>query len=145
MKWLKILWGWIWKKNILSQDKVSKKVIESFAKKLDDVVDFHNVFKGKISWLEAYDDWAFTQVIVGFIAFSGDKFSDEFWTKFETCLALFNNGHYEQASIIISKDLNKLINTGIPQNAEEFILQRQTLFIFELAAKVSAGDFKERV
>jgi len=143
MKWLKILWGYIWKKNIVKQNKVNQQVINTFGKRLDDAIDFNKAFKGKLALFEKYDDWAFIQAINTFIFVSGNKFSDEFWKKFETCLALFNAGNHAQASIILSKDLNKVINTGLRQSVEEFILQRQVLFLLELASKFISGDFEE--
>ena len=71
-----------------------------------------------------------------------NKFGDLFWQKFEACLGLYKEGKFEEASIIVSEDLNKMINTGLPDSAEAFILQRQVTFILELASKFLNDDFK---
>ena len=67
MKWLRIIWGYIWKKNVVKQNKVNQDVINAFGKKLDDAICFNKAFKGKLAWFEKYDDWAFIQAINAFI------------------------------------------------------------------------------
>ena len=147
MKWIKFVFNFLFKKNIVKQGKISQEIIDKFAQLLDDALNFEKILGGKLAFLEKYDKWLFAQIISGFVALFGDKFADDFWTKFEVSLHLFNTGQYEQASNIITKEISKKINTGIAKDAEELIIQKQLSLLMELASiyMKEEGDTDKKV
>jgi len=135
MNWFKTLWQFIWKKDIIMQDKVDPAIIDQFAKALDGLLDFDKILKGKLSWFEKYDEWAFKQILNAFVVIFGMKVADTFWGKFESTMALFNEGKYEESGTLVAKELNKVINTGMAENLEELVLIKQVSLLFELAGQ----------
>jgi hypothetical protein len=141
MKWLKLIWNFLWKRDLINQTKVDKELINKFAKILDDALDFNLVLKGKLVWFEKYDYWSFTQILNAFIALFSDKMSDNFWTKFELVLNLYVNGKYNEAGLLTSKYLSNILNLNKPNSAEELIIKRQVGLIFELSNKFINKDY----
>jgi len=135
MNWLKTLWQFIFGKDVIKQDKVDSAIIDQFAKALDGLLDFDKILKGKLSWFEKYDEWAFKQILNAFVLIFSAKVADTFWGKFEDTMVLFNEGKYDESSALVAKELNKVINTGMAENLEELVLIKQVSLLFELAGQ----------
>lgn len=131
--WAKALWATLWKKDLVSQNKINPTIVKAFADKLDELIKFDKLFDGKFAWAEKYDGWVILQLLNLFISIVGDKLPAKFWISLEQTFIYYADGNYTQASYLFTKELNPSLNTFLPKGAQEIVLKHQIAQIFELA------------
>ena len=133
MSWLKTVWNFLRKKDLVKQTTVSQGAIDNFAKLLADRIHFDKVMNGKIAFLDNYDYWAIRQIVIFFIVLFQNKFKPSFWVSFEQFLIYFADKNPVQAGHILSYEINKELKALALKEAQDLFVQRQISLIFELS------------
>lgn len=131
--WIKALWSTLWRKELVKQDKLNPAIVKAFADKLDELIKFDKLFEGKFAWAEKYDGWVILQLLNLFISIIGDRLPAKFWIATEQVFIYYADGNFTQASFILTKEVNPILNTFIAKGAQEIVLKHQIAQIFELA------------
>jgi hypothetical protein len=132
MNWIKTIWNTLFKKELVSQNRINPVIVKAFADKLGNAIKFDKILNGKFAWAERYDDWAILQLLNLFIGLVGDKFKPSFWISIEQVLIYYADGNFQQASFILTKEVSPAINTFVAKGAQEIVLKNQFSLIFEL-------------
>lgn len=133
MNILKTVWQFFMKKNVVSQVYVPQEVIKAFAQKLDDLVKFDKIFKGKFAFLENYDAWAFEQIITGFLSLVGSKIGAKAISLMQSTMTGFNTGDYEQAKKSAAEFIASNVNfKKISDGLEGIVINAQVAMVFDV-------------
>jgi hypothetical protein len=133
MNIFKTVWQFFMKKNVVSQNYVPQEVIKAFAQKLDDLVKFDVIFKGKFAFLEKYDGWAFEQIITGFLALVGGKIGLKAINLVQSTMMGFNSGNYEQAKKTATEFIASSVNfKKVSDDLESIVITSQVAMLFDV-------------
>lgn len=133
MNWLKTIWSFIVGKNLLDQNFIPQEIITAFAKKLDDLVKFDVIFKGKLSFMEKYDSWVFEQMITGLLALLGIKVGEKVIKLFENTMVGFNTGDFFLAKSSSTELLAAIVDIKkIDNNIETLVVTSQVEMVFSV-------------
>jgi hypothetical protein len=133
MTWLKTIWQFLFKKDIVKQDKLNPAVVSAFAKKLSDYIKFDKVFNGKIAFMDKYDHWAIIQVINVFVSLLGSSVKETFWKSVEQFMIYYTDGNHDRAAYIMSHEINPRIKAVIARDVQDLIVYRNISLIFEVS------------
>lgn len=138
-EWIKTAYKTLTKKDLVTQDKINPVYVKKFADRIDGWIKFDKMLDGKFAWVEKYDGWAILQLLNLFISMM--KFKPSFWISFEQVLIYLDEGNTQQASFILTKEINPVLKSFIPKDAQEIALRNQVNFVFELTAYyIERGD-----
>ncbi len=130
---IKNIWNFLFKKNLITQDVVPQVMITALAKKLDDMLDFNTLFKGKLKIFENYDSWAFEQILTLFFATFGKKLGSKAITLITATMNGVANDNLVIAQNALKDYLDMKINIkNISDDVEDAVVFAQVDMVFNI-------------
>lgn len=143
MNIFKTLWGFLWKKNVVTQNSIDQAVIDKIAQTLADLIKFDKILNGKIAWMDKYDKWLITQLLTAFVSIFWDKMKPQFRLAFDKFIYGLSIKNTAVASEAIAVMLNEHINVKwADESSEELFIRTQVSLLLQFLDKsLNNGNF----